>query len=597
MSKPILLAAAIAALACGSNAAHAVSGAVELAPFATPDITSGEADRSTLSGYYLAGRQALSQRDFRSAAGFYASALQRDPQNKDLLDRSVQLDVASGNISRASDYARRLLEERPQDELALVTVAVRDLRAGDTEASAEAFTKLKAVDSPLAQAAGNIFDAWRLAGEGKPAAAVRQLDDVKGGAWIELFAKFHAGLIADGAGLSKVSVDRLSLAHERDSGDPRVVEAYARALAREGRKDRALAVVERFTSQMNATDKVTDALRAEIESGDVKPMISSTREGIAEGLSGLGRVLAANDAVYAASFLQLALHLTPEADYPALALGRVLESLRQYAAAIDVYRAVPQEAPLRRDAQMQEAINLNILERHDEAEALLTALLAEKPTDTQVAISLGNVHRSQENFGDAADVYAAAIDNFGNVPEPLWTLHYYLGIALERTDRWSGAEKEFRRALELSPDHPLVLNYLGYSYIDRGENLDEALDMVRRAVQQRPDDGYIVDSLGWAYYRLGRYEDAVRELERAVSLRPADPVINDHLGDAYWKVGRELEARFQWAHARDNKPEPKELEKILKKLEGGLSAVEENAKTADAAAADDSGDGEQPTAQ
>jgi len=127
-----------------------------------------------------------------------------------------------------------------------------------------------------------------------------------------------------------------------------------------------------------------------------------------------------------------------------------------------------------------------------------------------------------------------------------------------------------RKALELQPEQPHVLNYLGYSWIDQGINLDEGMKMIKRAVEQRPDDGYIVDSLGWAYYRIGNYEDAVKHLERAIDLKPEDPTINEHLGDAYWRIGRTLEAKFQWAHARDLKPEPEELPKIEAKLENGL---------------------------
>jgi Flp pilus assembly protein TadD len=117
------------------------------------------------------------------------------------------------------------------------------------------------------------------------------------------------------------------------------------------------------------------------------------------------------------------------------------------------------------------------------------------------------------------------------------------------------------------------MNYLGYSWVDKNMNLEEALEMIQRAVELRPSDGYIVDSLGWAYYKLGRFEDAVRELERAVSLRPEDPVLNDHLGDAYWRVGRRLEATFQWSYARDLKPEPDVLAEVEKKLQKGLPPI------------------------
>ena len=154
-----------------------------------------------------------------------------------------------------------------------------------------------------------------------------------------------------------------------------------------------------------------------------------------------------------------------------------------------------------------------------------------------------------------------------------WTLYYFRGIAYERSKQWPLAEADFRKALELYPDQPLVLNYLGYSWVDQGINLDEGLRLLRRAVELRPEDGYIIDSLGWANFRLGRFEEAVRDLERAIESKPGDPVINDHLGDAYWRVGRKLEAHFQWNHARDLKPEPEDMERILQKIEQGLPDV------------------------
>jgi tetratricopeptide (TPR) repeat protein len=237
---------------------------------------------------------------------------------------------------------------------------------------------------------------------------------------------------------------------------------------------------------------------------------------------------------------------------------------------------------------VQEALNLNALDRHQEAIALLSDLVEEDRSDIATSVALGNVYRSQRMFEEAGEVYDSAINVLGDVPPAYWTLYYYRGIAHERTGEWTKAEADFRKALEMEPEQPLVLNYLGYSWIDRGENLEEALDMVRRAVRARPDDGYIIDSLGWAYYRLGRYEDAVRELERAVTLRPLDPVINDHLGDAYWKVDRKLEAMFQWSHALENDPEEDLRGKIEAKLAGGLDAVDQPAAlTTEAAGSDE----------
>ena len=199
-------------------------------------------------------------------------------------------------------------------------------------------------------------------------------------------------------------------------------------------------------------------------------------------------------------------------------------------------------------------------------------------------MALGNIERGRKKFADCAQTYDQGIAAF---PDPNdkanWVYYYYRGICEERSKQWNKAEADMRKALELQPEQPHVLNYLGYSWIDQGVNLDEGMKMIKRAVEQRPDDGYIVDLLGWAYYRIGNYDDAVKNLERAIDLKPEDPTINDHLGDAYWRVGRTLEAKFQWAHARDLKPEPEDLPKIEAKIANGLT---DNASPASASSAD-----------
>ena len=190
--------------------------------------------------------------------------------------------------------------------------------------------------------------------------------------------------------------------------------------------------------------------------------------------------------------------------------------------------------------------------------------------DEEALTALGNLQRSRKMFSEAAETYSRVLSLQKMPDKSQWILYYYRGIVNERNKHWPQAEADLKKALELNPDQPLVLNYLGYSWVDQGANLDEAFKMLRRAVDLRQRDGYVVDSLGWAYYRLGRYNDAVNELEKAIDLKPSDPVINDHLGDAYWRVGRKLEAQFQWNHARDLNPEPEELPKILDKIKNGL---------------------------
>jgi Flp pilus assembly protein TadD len=227
------------------------------------------------------------------------------------------------------------------------------------------------------------------------------------------------------------------------------------------------------------------------------------------------------------------------------------------------------DQPFRHLATLRAAMALDRADRKDEAEAAFKEAIRRDPEDLQAQIAYGNMLRSRERFDDAAEVYSDVIEKLPEPDRGDWTIFYFRGIAYEQTDRWELAEKDFQKALELFPDQPLVLNYLGYSWVDKGIHLDEAMAMIRTAVRLRPDDGFIVDSLGWAHYRLGEYEEAVRELERAIELQPDDPILNDHLGDAYWKLGRKLEAQFQWRHARDLGAKPPELEIILRKIAEG----------------------------
>jgi tetratricopeptide (TPR) repeat protein len=266
-----------------------------------------------------------------------------------------------------------------------------------------------------------------------------------------------------------------------------------------------------------------------------------------------------------------------------LSLADLYESVKRPQMAIKIYERVPSSSPLKRNAQIQLAIDLDSADRTDEAIKILKGVTAEDSKDLEAIMALGNLERGRKKFGDCGATYSRGIDVLpaGNdKANSVW--YYYRGICEERTKEWGKAEADMKKALELQPDQPHVLNYLGYSWIDQGVNLDEGMKMIKRAVEQRPDDGYIVDSLGWAYYRIGNYEEAVKNLERAIDLKPEDPTINDHLGDAYWRVGRTLEAKFQWAHARDLKPEPDDLPKIEAKIANGMTDDNSNSSAAQA---------------
>ena len=302
-----------------------------------------------------------------------------------------------------------------------------------------------------------------------------------------------------------------------------------------------------------------------------QPFIASPTEGAAEALFSLATSMSDDQSIdVALLYTQLGISLGADEDIMYTLLGDTYEDMKRYDEALEAYAKVPATSPLRVNADMEEAVVLQQLERKDDALAKLKAIVAADPKNYDAIVTLGNLYRANSDFANAATTYDQAITLLENPGPGNWRIFYYDGISHERLKQWDVAEKLFRKALELAPNESSVLNYLGYSMIEKKINLQEALDMVKKAVELKPNDGYITDSLGWAYFQLGDYEQAVIHCERAVELLPADPIIAEHLGDAYWRVGRRLEARFQWQHAKDNEPEPEDLKRIEDKLKNGL---------------------------
>jgi tetratricopeptide (TPR) repeat protein len=391
-----------------------------------------------------------------------------------------------------------------------------------------------------------------------------------------VFRDYHAGLIAALVGNVPEAERRLKTAYEAEKSTLRVVDAYARFEARQGRKDAALAAYNTFDGLLPRHPLVRDAV-AQLEAGKgLGALVNSAQDGAAEVLYGLGS--AGNqqgDELPAIVYLRLCLHLNPDHALALVTLADIFERLKRVDRAIEVFNRIPENSPVRQSADIQIGLGLEQLGKGEEAVKHLEVLMKERPDDIEVITALGNVLRSRKRYAEAAEVYSKAVERIGEPNRGHWTLFYFRGSAYERAKQWPKAEADLKKALELVPDsqpsgRSQVLNYLGYSWVDMGINIDEAFAMLKRAIEINPRDGMIIDSLGWGYYRLGRYDDSVRELEKAVELKPGDPVINDHLGDAYWKVGRKLEARFQWQHAKDSNPEPDDLEKIVAKLEKGI---------------------------
>jgi Flp pilus assembly protein TadD len=429
----------------------------------------------------------------------------------------------------------------------------------------------QSIRGPITDLAATLLSAWTLASPTEAKAATDSIDKLSGADWYAIFKDLHAALILDLAGQKKEAGKRFERAYKLDPTALRVVQSYASYLSRQGNNAEALKVFAGFEEALPRHPLIVEATE-EAKAGKKLPlMVDTPQAGAAEVLYGLGAALGRRGGEdLGLIYLQLALYLAPSHSLTLLSLGDLYESMKKPELANKVYERVPLGSPLQRNAQIQLALNLDTLDRSDEAKASLEKLITANPSDLEAIMALGNVLRGRKQFAECADVYSKGVDTIAKPEKSNWVIYYFRGICLERAKQWAKAETDLKKSLELFPEQPHVLNYLGYSWIDQGINLDEGMRMIKRAVEQRADDGYIVDSLGWAYYRLGNNEDAVKQLERAVELKPEDPTINDHLGDAYWRIGRVLEARFQWSHARDLKPEPDDLAKIEVKLKSGL---------------------------
>ena len=569
-----LMAALMGALMATMCPGASVAADQPLTP--VPPEPSASAFRHDISvlGSYLVGRYAHGRGDYLVAAAHLQRVLAEDPDNPSLLRRTVSLLVAAGRVEDAAVLGRRLLEINDRARLARFVVGLHDARAGDFEGALQHIEKIPregiyAILLPLAEG-------WLHTGAGSEAAALAALAPLADREPFRRFFLLHAGLMHDLADRQEEAEALLREAVALSSGSLRPTAALGSLLARAGRIDEARAVYEQFSAQSPNNFWAERALAA-IEAGEAPPpLVANAREGLAETLFGTASAIpwGENDdagLVYA----RLALFLRNDLDAARYLIADILEEADLLEDAVAVYRAIPAESDFAWSARLRAASDIAELGRVDEAVAALSAMADERPERFDAVTALGDAYRVSERYEDAAAAYGTAVERIPVIEARHWRLFYVRGIAFERLGAWPRAEADFLRALELEPDQPLVLNYLGYTWVEQRHKLDEARTMIEKAVALRPDDGYIVDSLGWAAYRLGDFEEAVLQLERAVELVASDPVINDHLGDAYWQVGRLHEARFQWRRVLTLEPEDELADLVRRKLADGLSAEAE----------------------
>jgi tetratricopeptide (TPR) repeat protein len=520
-------------------------------------------------GAYLAGRHAQETRDYTAAALWFEDALKSDPESPELITRTFLMEASEGRFDRARVLAEKELRLDPTDAVGQLILLIDRVKAGD-KAGALARAETLPADG-LHRFLGPVARAWTRMGVGDLAgadAALRQLDRFNGLAPLEFY---QLGLLYDFAGYPDTAEDNFKKTLDAAGQlNWRLADAIANFYERHGRADKAVTLYQRFIRE-NAGSELAESVLARKPAEPPAPLIHTAEDGLAEALFDLASVVNQAETIdLALLYVRSALELRPHMPLAQLLLADVLSTQNKPEASLAVLAEIPPSSPYSWSARLRVAANLEMLNRTDEAITQLKGMSAEAPSRAGAAMQLGDLLRAKKRFTEAVEAYDEAMRRLSaaGIPER-WSLFYSRGIALERSGQWKPSEADLLHALELKPDQPLVLNYLGYSWIDRGENLDRGLKMIEKAVELRPEDGYIVDSLGWAHYRLGDYSSAVQYLEKAIELVPEDPTINDHLGDAYWQSGRATEARFQWRRALQFGPEANEIKPIEAKLDGG----------------------------
>jgi Flp pilus assembly protein TadD len=564
--------------------ALAVAAMIAFAPSGVSAETASED-----AGAYLAARVAGNSNDYRAAADWFDRALLADPANPALLESAVLAHVDLGEFPKAAKLARLLMQTGSKSQVGQIALLADQAMAKDYKA----ILRDGAAGASVGALPDGLIAAWAKLGNGQTSDALAAFDGLAKVDGMKAFALYHKALALASTGDFEGADDIFS---GRIAGPLAVMRrgviAHAEILSQLERNKEAL---DLLNSTVGAGgDPAIDALRGKLAAGETLPydIARSATDGIAEVFFSIATAMRGEAEIgFTLVHARVAAYLRPDHTDAVLMTAGLLEAQGQSDLATAAYALVAPGDPAFHIAEIGRADALYATGKKEAAIEVLQTLARSNPSIMGVHLALGDALRRAERFADAIVEYDAAIGLIAKPEARHWPVFYSRAICKERAADWPGAQADFRQALALEPDQPQVLNYLGYSFLDRNENLDEALGMIERAVAAEPESGYIIDSLAWALYRLGRYDDAVVPMEKASLLEPVDPVVTDHLGDVYWSVGRKLEAAFQWHRAASFKPAEKDAARIKRKLEVGLDAVlaEEGAKpltAVDAASAD-----------
>lgn len=523
------------------------------------------------AGPYLAARQAAIASDYAAGSAYFSQALIADPTRPFLLESAMIAQVGLGDFEAALPIAQAMVDLGLQSQLAHLVLSVAAANAEDWDAVIASLDQGREI-GPLID---GLTRAWAYVGKGQMSAAIDSFDTLIEGAGLSAYGLYNKALALASVGDFEGADAIFSGAPENGMRyNRRSAIAHAQILSQLGRNAEATSMIDGVFGPQS--DPTLIDLRTRLEAGDMVNFnyVDTAKNGMSELYLMVAQALVGDTPDdYTLRYARAAARLDPANSDAILLSADLLENMGQYDLASATYSTVLRDDPAFQSAELGRAETLRQAGKIEAAIEVLEALIRSTPNAPRVLATAGDIYREAGDLGKAKTAYTQALNLYDDADPLKWFIYYMRGITNHGLDAWPEAEADFRAALALRPDQPQVLNYLGYSMVERGINLDEALVMIETAVAAEPQNGAIVDSLGWVLFQLGDYAAAVGHLEDAASLIPVDPIINDHLGDAYWAVGRFNEAQFQWNRALSFDPTEEDAAKIRRKLEIGLDAV------------------------
>jgi len=516
---------------------------------------------------YVRARMADDLGALSIAANGYATAAAENPGNMTLALRAYRQAVAAGDMALALKGAKALDAQQslpPDGTLLLLGDAVqaKDWKRARALADRVASEKLFAFMAP-------VMRAWIAYGahEGDPLAPLKALPP---GSLAETYGAEHQGLLLIAMGKESEGVAAINALQLPDGAQAtRLRIAAAAELQKRRKPDAALAMLVGDTP-------ATGRARAMLAARQKLPgAIDTPAEGIAKLYVHVAADLNRQQvAPLALGFARIATMLAPDASEPWLVTAGLLSLGGADDAALEAVNHVAPDDPFAGSARDTRVMLLVRAGRADQA--LAEARAATGAADATVGdwARLGDLLSAAKKPADAAQAYdrALALAGGDKAPAPVaWPLLLQQANAVLAAGDWPKARSQAARALALAPQQPEVLNFLGYSELEHGEDVAGAGAMIAKASALAPDDPSITDSLGWSWYLRDRLDRAIPLLERAAQGAPAESDINEHLGDAYWKADRKLDARYAWRAALVAADDDQKA-RIRAKIDNGLTA-------------------------